>query len=60
MTDLRVRAQRFLERPSPLGDSAADNLTDGFLRRSSKGGPWDAPDLHDWLRLCSFNANDNG
>jgi hypothetical protein len=56
MSDLRVRAQKFLERPYPLGAYAEDNLTDGFIRRYIDGRPWDDPELQELLRLCYVTA----
>lgn len=52
--DLRLRAQRFLERPFPFAEYNAGNLTDGFIHRYSVEGPWSSEDteLHDLVRLC--------
>ncbi len=56
MGDLRDRAQRFLERPYPLGNYVEDNLTDGFIRRYIEGGPWDDCELEELLRFCYAEA----
>jgi hypothetical protein len=56
MPDLKARAQRFLQRPFPLGPYAEGNLTDGFIHRYVQGGPWKDPELRDLLQLCMFNA----
>jgi len=49
---LQDRAREFLQRPSPFGDYAPDNLTDGLIRRYLNGGPWDDPEFRDLLSIC--------